>query len=185
VESVAENTNDGVVAPMFYASIGGAPLALAYKMVNTLDSMVGYRHEPYRDFGWGPARLDDLAGYLPARVTAAAVVAAAPLTGARPLRAARAWRRDAGRHESPNAGVCESAFAGALGVRLGGDDNYGGAVRERAVMGAGYREPGPGDIAAAARLMLAAAAAVLAAALALSRLCAWPAGPGSRGGGDG
>lgn len=167
VESVAENANDGVVAPLFFAFAGGAPLALAYKMVNTLDSMVGYRNRRYQDFGWASARLDDIAGFLPARLTAAAVVTAGYTVGADGRAAWRVWRRDSGGHASPNAGVCEGAFAGALGVRLGGDDRYGGNRRERAVIGAGLREPRPDDIARAAKLMLAAALAVLAAGMSL------------------
>lgn len=167
IESVAENTNDGVIAPMFYAFIGGAPLALAYKMVNTLDSMVGYRDERYRDFGWASARLDDIAGYIPARITAGSVVVAGAAAGANPVRAVRVWRKDAGGHDSPNAGVCESAFAGALGVRLGGSDDYGGIRRERVVIGAGMRDAQPGDIVRAARLMLTAAVTVLTAGMAV------------------
>lgn len=167
VESVAENANDGVIAPLLYGFAGGAPLALAYKMVNTLDSMVGYRDGRYRDFGWAAARLDDAAGYLPARLTATAVVAAGAAVGADPVGAAGTWMRDAGAHDSPNAGVCEAAFAGALGVRLGGPASYGGVLRERAVLGDGLRPPLPADIARAARLMLAALATVMAAMLAL------------------
>jgi adenosylcobinamide-phosphate synthase len=167
IESVAENTNDGVIAPMFYAFIGGAPLALAYKMVNTLDSMVGYRDKRYRDFGWASARLDDIAGYIPARITAGSVVVAGAAAGANPVRAVRVWRKDAGGHDSPNAGVCESAFAGALGVKLGGSDDYGGIRRKRVVIGAGMRHAQPGDIVRAARLMLTAAMTVLTAGMAV------------------
>lgn len=165
VESVAENANDGVVAPMFYAFIGGAPLALAYKMVNTLDSMVGYRDPRHRDFGWAPARLDDVAGYIPARLTGAAAVATSVAVAGNPFRAVKIWRRDAASHASPNAGVCESVFAGALGVRLGGSDSYGGVGRERSVIGAGLRQPQQGDIARAARLMLASVMATMTAGI--------------------
>lgn len=165
VESVAENANDGVVAPMFYAFIGGAPLALAYKMVNTLDSMVGYRDERRRDFGWASARLDDVAGYVPARLTGAAAVAASVTVAGNPLRAVKIWRRDAASHASPNAGVCESVFAGALGVRLGGSDSYGGVGRELSVIGAGLRQPQQRDIIRAARLMLSSVTAVMTAGI--------------------
>jgi adenosylcobinamide-phosphate synthase len=167
IESVAENANDGVVAPLFYAFAGGAPLAMAYKMVNTLDSMVGYRNRRYQDFGWASARLDDLAGYIPARITAGAVVAAGALVGADPAGAVRVWRHDARGHDSPNAGVCEGAFAGALGVRLGGSDYYGGKLRERPELGAELKEARPDDIVRAARLMFAAAATVLAAGISI------------------
>jgi adenosylcobinamide-phosphate synthase len=164
IESVAENANDGVVAPLFYAFTGGAPLAMAYKMVNTLDSMVGYRNERYRDFGWAAARIDDAAGYIPARLTAGAVVASGAFAGADPAGAARVWRRDAAGPDSPNAGVCESAFAGALGVRLGGTDYYAGEAQRKAVLGEGLRSPEPRDILRAARLMCTVAVTVLAAA---------------------
>lgn len=167
VESVAENTNDGVVAPLFYGFIGGGPLALAYKAVNTLDSMIGYRDSRYRDFGQAAARIDDAAGYIPARLTGLAVVAAARLKGADAAGAWRTWRRDASGHASPNAGVCESVFAGALGVQLGGPGSYGGEIREAPVIGAGNRPSQRGDIRAATSLMYGASALVLAAAAAV------------------
>lgn len=165
VESVAENTNDGVVAPLFYGFIGGGPLVLAYKMINTLDSMIGYRDSLYRDFGRASARIDDAAGYFPARLTGMAAVAAAGLTGRDAAGAWRTWRQDAAGHASPNAGVCESVFAGALGVRLGGPGSYGGKTREAAILGTGNRPPERGDIRAATSLMYAASALVLAAAV--------------------
>ncbi|TDH51576.1 cobalamin biosynthesis protein, partial [Mycobacterium eburneum] len=118
LESVAENTSDAQVAPLLWASVGGPPAALAYRAVNTLDAMIGYRSPRYTRFGWAAARLDDLANYAAARVTAALVVACAPTVGGSPTGALRAWRRDAARHPSPNAGVVEAAFAGALGVRV-------------------------------------------------------------------
>lgn len=169
VESVAENANDGVVAPLFYGFVGGAPLALAYKMVNTLDSMIGYRNSRYADFGWAAARLDDAAGYLPARLTAAAVVAASPAAGGSAATSWRVWRREADAHDSPNAGVCEGAFAGALKVRLGGDNTYGGRLVRKAVLGRDFESPGRGDIARAAGLMYGASLMFLGAATA----CRW------------
>ena len=168
VESVAENTNDAVIAPMFYGFIGGAPLALAYKMVNTLDSMVGYRDRRHEDFGWAAARLDDLAGFLPARLTAIAVVAASPAAGTDAGGALSAWRSDAAAHRSPNAGVCESAFAGALGVRLGGGGVYGGRRIETPLMGRGNREPDRADIGRATRLMYMSAMLFCAAGTAVA-----------------
>lgn len=170
VESLAENANDGVVAPIFYAFLGGAPLALAYKMVNTLDSMIGYGNERYRDFGWAAARLDDLAGFVPARITALAVAAASPLMSGDTLGALLAWRRDARGHKSPNAGVCESAFAGSLGVQLGGKISYGGEPVVLPRMGAGNRAPERGDIGRAVSLMYGTAVAALAAGAAASRV---------------
>ena len=126
VETVAENTSDGVIAPLFFLMVGGAPLAIAYKAVNTLDSMVGYRNERYLRFGWASARCDDLVNWLPARLTGMLMVLAAPLVG---LKARSAWwimSRDGKNHASPNSGVPEAAAAGALGVQLGGTNSYFG-----------------------------------------------------------
>jgi adenosylcobinamide-phosphate synthase len=161
IESVAENANDGVIAPMFYALIGGAPLALTYKMINTLDSMIGYRNLRYGDFGWASAKLDDAAGFIPARITAVAVAAASPVVGGSPVGAIEAWKNDAPRHASPNAGVCESTFAGALGVQLGGTNYYSDIAQEGPVMGEGLRRPEWDDINRAANLMYSAATLVL------------------------
>ncbi|MFZ5631813.1 MAG: adenosylcobinamide-phosphate synthase CbiB [Bacillota bacterium] len=135
VETVAENTVDGVLAPLIYAFIGGAPLAMAYKAVNTLDSMVGYRNERYMYFGRFPARLDDIANFLPARIGGVMLLAAAWITGRRAGGALRAMLRDARRHPSPNSGIPEAAVAGALGVRLGGLNIYGGVESFRQHMG--------------------------------------------------
>ncbi len=162
VESVAENTSDGVVAPMLFGLLFGAPGALAYKAVNTLDSMVGYRKGPYEELGWASARLDDLVNFVPARAT---VLAAAAISG-RPATALRTARRYGPLTASPNAGRAEAAFAGALGVRLGGPNTYGGVIREGPVLGDG-RPPAPRDIGRAVTLMrrccvLLALAALLA-----------------------
>ena len=129
VESVAENSVDAVIAPLFYAFIGGGALALAYRAVNTLDSMLGYRNERYANFGWAAAKLDDLANYLPARLALASIALASPFLGMDGARAWRTARRDAANHPSPNGGVVEAAFAGALGVRLGGVNRYGSELR--------------------------------------------------------
>jgi adenosylcobinamide-phosphate synthase len=137
VESVAENTSDAVVAPLFWGAVAGVPGLLAYRASNTLDAMVGYRNAKYRNFGWAAARLDDVLNYIPARFTGAVTVAAAPVVGGSPLRALRALRRDGARHPSPNAGRCEASAAGALGVRLGGTNTYGDVVEHRPVMGSG------------------------------------------------
>jgi adenosylcobinamide-phosphate synthase len=162
VESVAENTSDGVVAPMLYGLFFGAPGALAYRAVNTLDSMVGYRTYPYAELGWASARLEDLANLAPARITA--LVAAA--VSRQPVYTLETARRYAPLTSSPNAGWAEAAFAGALGLRLGGSNTYGGVVREGPILGDG-RRPGPEDIRRSVQLMrrccaLLAAAAVLA-----------------------
>jgi len=148
VESVAENTSDGVVAPMIYGFLFGAPGALAYRAVNTLDSMVGYRQGPYEQLGWASARLDDLANLIPSRAT---VLSAAALSG-RPATVLRIARKYGPLTASPNAGWTEAAFAGALGVRLGGSNTYGGVIREGPVLGEGL-PPGPRDIGQAVRLM--------------------------------
>jgi adenosylcobinamide-phosphate synthase len=151
VESAAENTSDGVTAPLLYLAIGGPALALAYKAVNTADSMVGYRDARYADLGWAAARLDDLANWVPARLTALLMVLAAVLSGHSGRGAWRAVRHDARRHESPNAGWPEAAVAGALGVALGGPATYGGAVRMRAVLG-GWGVPAAAHVDQAVRL---------------------------------
>ena len=148
VESVAENTSDGVVAPMLYGLLFGAPGALAYKAVNTLDSMVGYPQSPYAEIGWASARLDDLVNLAPARTT---VFATAAVSG-RPLRVLRITRRYGPLTASPNAGRAEAAFAGALDVRLGGTNAYGGVLREGPILGDG-RLTVPMDIRRAVRLM--------------------------------
>ncbi|MBI2701928.1 MULTISPECIES: cobalamin biosynthesis protein [Mycobacterium] len=164
LESVAENTSDAQVAALLWAAIGGAPAVLGYRAINTLDAMVGYRSPRYLRFGWAAARLDDLANYVGARVTAGLVVVCAPLIGGSPGAAVRAWRRDANRHPSPNAGVVEAAFAGALGVRLGGPTQYRHELQIRPTLGDG-RTPMVADLRRAVRLsrMVQAGAAVVAA----------------------
>jgi adenosylcobinamide-phosphate synthase len=137
LESVAENTSDAQVAPLLWAMAGGVPAVLAYRGINTLDSMIGHRSPRYIRFGWAAARLDDLANYVAARATAVLVVVCAPLVGGSPSGAVRAWRGDAGRHPSPNAGVVEAAFAGALGVRLGGPTQYHHELQIRPTLGDG------------------------------------------------
>jgi adenosylcobinamide-phosphate synthase len=169
VETVAENLVDGVVAPLFFAVLGGAPLALAYKMVNTLDSMVGYRSPRYLQFGRAAARLDDAANYLPARLSVALIAGPAAILLGRGRQSWRTARRDGKRHLSPNAGWSEAAFAGALGVRLGGPNRYHGQMVNKPYIGAEHRSVQVTDIARACDLMLASAlfTAVLAAGLAL------------------
>jgi adenosylcobinamide-phosphate synthase len=140
VESVAENSSDGVIAPLFYMAIGGVPLAMAYKAVNTLDSMIGYRTERYEYFGKISARIDDVANYIPARLSAVALVAAARVLRhfGRSYDGQEAWRiawRDGSGHESPNAGYPEAAMAGALGVQLGGPSRYDGEVVDKPTLG--------------------------------------------------
>jgi len=135
VETVAENTGDGVIAPLFYLMLGGPPLSLAYKAVNTLDSMVGYKNERYLHFGWASARFDDLANYLPSRLTGLLMVLSAPLCALSGKGAWRIMRRDCRNHSSPNSGFPEAAAAGALGVELGGANRYFGKLVEKPTIG--------------------------------------------------
>ena len=136
VESIAENTSDAVVAPLWWGAVVGVPGLLGYRAANTLDAMVGYRSPRHLRFGWTAARLDDLLNLLPARLAALLTVLLALPTGSAGA-ALQAWRRDARRHPSPNAGPVEAAFAGALGVRLGGANVYHGEVEERGILGDG------------------------------------------------
>jgi adenosylcobinamide-phosphate synthase len=170
VESVAENTSDAVVAPLLWGGLLGLPGLLGYRAANTLDAMVGHRSPRYARFGTPSARLDDLLNLLPSRLTGVLTIAAAPLVRGRPAEALRVWRRDRNDHPSPNAGQCESAMAGALGVRLGGRNVYFGRTETRPLLGDGPR-PSAGHLRRAARLSGAAGlgAAVLAAGVALAR----------------
>ncbi|WP_046213026.1 adenosylcobinamide-phosphate synthase CbiB [Paenibacillus wulumuqiensis] len=153
VETIAENIVDAVISPLIYAMIGGAPLAMAYRAVNTLDSMVGYKNDRYLYLGWASARLDDIANYIPARITAVLLVM---LSMPMRLNAAGAWQavmRDASGHPSPNSGYPEAAVAGALGIRLGGQNSYHGVISHRAYMGTARRSMVPDDIIRTSRLM--------------------------------
>ncbi len=164
IESLSENFSDGVVAPAFWLAVFGLPGALAYKAVNTADSMIGHRTPRHAAFGWAAARFDDLVNLPASRLTALLIVAAAWVTGAGS--AAKAWsavQRDAGRHRSPNAGWPEAAMAGALGLALAGPRNYGGVLVDDALMGeGGRREAMAADIRRALRLYRAADAILIA-----------------------
>ncbi|MFH1983616.1 MAG: adenosylcobinamide-phosphate synthase CbiB [Pseudomonadota bacterium] len=168
VESMAENLVDGIVSPLFYAALGGAPLAMAYKMVNTLDSMIGYRNARYEKFGKVAARLDDVANFVPARLCVPAVAVAAHLLGGHGRRSLAVARRDGRLAASPNAGYPEAAFSGALGVRLAGPAVYFGRRIDKPRIGAEFADPKPADIDRAgalltiAGLVCAAVAAVAA-----------------------
>ena len=137
LESVAENTSDAHVAPLLWAALGGVPAVLAYRAINTLDAMIGNRSARYARFGWAAARIDDVANLAPARITAVLTAVCAPLVGGSAAGALRTWRADASRHPSPNAGVAEAAFAGALGVRLGGPTQYRHELEIRPALGDG------------------------------------------------
>ena len=167
LESVAENTSDAQVAPLLWAAVGGVPAVLVYRGANTLDAMIGNRSPRYARFGWAAARFDDAANFVAARVTALLVAACAPLVGGSPAGAVRAWRRDAARHPSPNAGVVEASFAGALGVRLGGPTQYAHQLEIRPALGDG-RIPEIPDLRRAVRLSRAVQVAAVLAAVSLS-----------------
>lgn len=166
VETVAENASDGVIAPMLFCALGGAPLGMLYKAINTLDSMVGYKNERYLYFGRVAARLDDAASYIPSRLAALLMVAASPLCGFSARGAWRIWRRDRRNHASPNSAQTESACAGALGVRLAGDAWYGGVPCRKPTIGDALRAVEPRDIARTCHLMYAASMLSLAVLLA-------------------
>ena len=148
VESVAENTSDAVVAPLFWGAVAGVPGLLGYRAANTLDAMVGHHNPRYERFGWAGARLDDIANLPGSRLTGLLTLLVDP---GHAREARRVWRRDASRHPSPNAGVVEAAFAGALGIHLGGTNRYGNRIEHRAVMGDG-RAAQPYDVLRATRL---------------------------------
>jgi adenosylcobinamide-phosphate synthase len=161
VETVAENSSDGVIAPLFYLMLGGPALGLAYKAVNTLDSMVGYKNERYLLFGRASARFDDLANWLPARITGLLMVAVAPLIGLSGKDAFRMMLRDGRNHSSPNSGVPEAATAGALGVRVGGTNRYFGRPVEKPTIGDPRRDLSIESYRGAIRLMYGAMALML------------------------
>ena len=167
VETVAENTVDGIISPLFYAVLGGAPLAMAYKAVNTLDSMVGYKNEKYLYFGWFSAKLDDLANYLPARISVLLIPVASLMLRQRGLAALRAIFRDGKKSPSPNAGIPEAGFAGALGIQLGGVNFYQGVEEYRPVLGEKLKRKSSKDILQAIRLSYTVSTLMLLSSLAI------------------
>ncbi len=169
VESVAENSCDGVIAPLFFLFVGGPALAMAYKAVNTLDSMIGYESERYFYFGRAAARIDDVANFIPARLAAACLMTAAAVYLGRGTQAYVACSDDARHHPSPNSGFPEAAMAGALGIQLGGDAVYEGNIERRPLLGRAERAPKIEDI-ATARKLLRFATLVAFCALAIVRL---------------
>jgi adenosylcobinamide-phosphate synthase len=170
VETVAENSSDGIVAPLFFLGLGGPVAGVLFKAASTLDSMIGYRNERYREFGWAAARLDDLLNWLPARLTTLLLVASSlPLGG----KARGAWqiaRRDGRKHASPNAGLPEAAAAGALGVQLGGPASYFGRWQEKPTFGDAERPVTVADYRRMVKLMYAVAVLTLGLACGLSWL---------------
>lgn len=161
VETVAENFSDGVLAPLFYLFLGGAPLALLYKAINTMDSMVGYKNERYHFFGWAAAKLDDIANFIPSRIAALLWIIASGLAGQNAKNAWRIWRRDRRNHASPNSAQTESACAGALGVRLAGPASYFGQLVEKPYIGDALRPIEPKDIERACKVLYLASSLAL------------------------
>lgn len=155
VETVAENTSDGVIAPLFYISIGGGPLGMCYKAINTMDSMVGYTNEKYIDFGYAAAKLDDIANYIPARISAIIMILASGLIGLDMKNAIKIYKRDRYNHKSPNSAHTEAVCAGALNVRLAGDAWYFGKLHKKDYIGDKNREEENQDIIRALYLMMA------------------------------
>jgi len=153
VETVAENSVDGIISPLFYAALGGAPLALAYKAVNTLDSMVGYKNEKYIYFGWFSAKLDDAANYIPARLSILLILLASFILRKRTSKALHTILRDGKKSPSPNAGIPEAGFAGALGIQLGGINYYQGKKVSKPILGIKIKQRDKGDIIQAINLM--------------------------------
>ena len=161
VETVAENLTDGVVSPLVFMLIGGAPLGMLYKAVNTLDSMVGYHNDKYEYFGKFSAKMDDLFNFIPARLSALCMIAGAGMLHLDNRNALRIYRRDRNKHKSPNAGQTESACAGALHIQLGGDASYFGKIVKKAAFGDPMRRVDRTDILAAVDLMTAASVLAL------------------------
>ncbi|MCA2013308.1 adenosylcobinamide-phosphate synthase CbiB [Cereibacter sphaeroides] len=168
VESLAENTSDGIVAPLFWGVVAGLPGIAAYKAINTLDSMIGHRNERYEQFGWASARIDDLVNLAPARLTGVLFA----LVSARPVVALRTMMRDAGQHRSPNAGWPEAAMAGSLWIRLSGPRVYGDRVAQEPWVNGGAPDPQPQDLARALALYRRAMG-VLGGIVAIVAVCGW------------
>lgn len=154
VETVAENLVDGFISPLFYAAIGGAPLAMAYKMVNTLDSMIGYKNEKYMDFGKTAARIDDIANYIPARLSVLVIGLAAQMLSKKGSCVIKTAFKEGANHTSPNAGLPEASFSGSMGVKLGGPGYYHGKLVSKPFIGTKFTEPEPGHIKKACELMI-------------------------------
>lgn len=154
VETVAESSVDGIIAPLFYAFIGGAPLALTYKAINTLDSMVGYKNERYKNFGWASAKLDDIFNFIPARIAGLLMPLAAVISGQDGLSSFKIVLRDRKKHPSPNSGIPEAAVAGALNIQLGGKNSYGGVEYTKPLIGDKVHSIVPGHIKDSLRISL-------------------------------
>ncbi len=162
IESVSENSVDGIIAPLFYAVLGGAPLAMAYKAINTLDSMVGYKDDRYREFGWFSARMDDAANFIPARLCLIIIpIAMLAVLPGRSVKTLKAILRDGAKNPSPNSGYPEAGFAGALGIQLGGDTRYKGVFHHKQFLGDKEKDIEVEDIDKGIRLMWAVSCTAL------------------------
>lgn len=170
VETVAENTSDGVTAPLMYISLGGAALGAVYKAVNTMDSMIGYKNEKYIDLGGAAAKLDDLLNFIPSRLTALVMILSAFLLGFDGAGAFRIWKRDRRKHDSPNSAQTEAVCAGALGIRLAGDAYYFGELHKKEYIGDNSRSVEAEDIVRANRLMYLTTVIFAAASIAVRAL---------------
>ena len=170
VETIAENTVDGIIAPLFFFALGGVPLAVLYRAANTMDSMIGYKNDRYLLFGRCAARLDDVLNFIPSRLAALLLIAAAHLCGEDGKNAYRIWRRDRRKHASPNSAQTESAVAGALRLRLAGSAQYFGVVHEKPYIGDDLRPIEPNDILRAHRLLYVASTLMLLICL-IGRIC--------------
>ena len=173
IETVAENGNDGAVAPLFYMFIGGAPLGMVYKAINTMDSMIGYKNKKYLYFGRAAAKTDDAAGFIPARLAAICWIIGAFLNGCDTKNAFRIWKRDRLNHTSPNAGQTESACAGALHVRLGGPSTYFGKVVEKPYIGDPDRDVTPDDIPMTCKILYTASSLAIGGFMVIAFLIVW------------
>lgn len=170
IETVAENLVDGVISPLFWAGVGGAPLAMAFKMINTLDSMVGYKSDEYIDFGMASAKIDDFANLIPARLSVPIVALSAYLLKMPWKRVLRTGMDDGRNHSSPNAGYPEAAFAGALGVRLGGPSLYEGFLVEKPCIGSAFDQPDDDDLKSACQLMVVSSVVSIVMAMTIAHV---------------
>ena len=167
VETIAESTVDGIIAPLFFTFLGGAPLVVAYKAINTMDSLFGYKNETYRDFGWAPARLDDLANWVPARLALPVISIGAVFCGLSGRKSLTVALRDGSKHPSPNSGLPEAAMAGALGIRLGGASFYSGQLNDKPFIGDNLRELELSDITQSQKIMFTASILGLAGVISI------------------
>ena len=155
IETVSENLSDGIVAPMFYLALGGVPFAMAYKAVNTLDSMVGYKNDRYADIGWFSAKMDDIWNWIPARLTGFIIVAVSFILRLNWRNSWEIMRRDGRNHSSPNSGISEAAAAGSLGIQLGGENRYFGEIVRKLTIGDAAKKIDRGDVKKAWVIMFA------------------------------